>query len=64
MADDHQIVREGIKLLVSAQPDMEVVGEADNGAADLPVGPRPAGVDLDATVSAGVIEGSGRALLP
>jgi len=31
LAEDHQIVREGIKLLVDAQPDMEVVGEADNG---------------------------------
>ncbi len=33
LAEDHQIVREGVKLLVNAQPDMEVVGEADNGLA-------------------------------
>jgi DNA-binding NarL/FixJ family response regulator len=31
LAEDHHTVREGIKLLVNAQPDMEVVGEAENG---------------------------------
>ena len=31
IAEDHQTVREGIKLLVNAQPDMEVVGEAGDG---------------------------------
>jgi DNA-binding NarL/FixJ family response regulator len=31
LAEDHKTVRTGIKLLVNAQPDMEVVGEADNG---------------------------------
>jgi DNA-binding NarL/FixJ family response regulator len=31
LAEDHQTVREGIKMLVGAQPDMEVVGEAGNG---------------------------------
>lgn len=31
LAEDHLTVREGIKMLVNAQPDMEVVGEADNG---------------------------------
>jgi len=31
IAEDHQTVREGIKLLVDAQPDMEVVGEAGDG---------------------------------
>lgn len=31
LAEDHQTVREGVKLLVNAQPDMEVVGEAENG---------------------------------
>lgn len=33
LADDHKIVREGLTLLVNSQPDMEVVGEADNGRA-------------------------------
>ncbi|MGB7926443.1 MAG: response regulator transcription factor [Pyrinomonadaceae bacterium] len=30
LADDHEMFREGLKVLVSAQPDMEVVGKADN----------------------------------
>jgi two-component system response regulator NreC len=33
LAEDHQTVREGIRLLVNSQPDMEVVGEADDGEA-------------------------------
>jgi DNA-binding NarL/FixJ family response regulator len=33
LADDHMVVREGLKTLVNAQPDMHVVGEADNGEA-------------------------------
>lgn len=33
LAEDHKTVREGIKLLVNAQADMEVVGEAGNGSA-------------------------------
>jgi DNA-binding NarL/FixJ family response regulator len=31
IAEDHQTVREGIKLLVNAQDDMEIVGEASDG---------------------------------
>ena len=31
IAEDHQTVREGIKLLVNSQADMEVVGEAGDG---------------------------------
>jgi two-component system response regulator NreC len=33
LADDHQIVRHGLRSLLSAEPDIEVVGEADNGRA-------------------------------
>lgn len=33
LAEDHKTVREGIKLLVNAQPDMEVSGEAGDGEA-------------------------------
>jgi DNA-binding NarL/FixJ family response regulator len=32
LADDHAIVREGLKALIGAQPGMEVVGEAGDGA--------------------------------
>src|ERR1051325_10683965 len=31
LADDHAVVRQGFKMLLSAQPDMEIVGEAGNG---------------------------------
>ena len=31
IADDHAILRSGLKLLVNAQPDMEVVSEASDG---------------------------------
>ncbi|MCL4503983.1 MAG: response regulator transcription factor [Deltaproteobacteria bacterium] len=31
LADDHQIVRQGLRSLLAGEPDMEVVGEADNG---------------------------------
>lgn len=31
LADDHMVVREGLKSLINAQPDMQVVGEAENG---------------------------------
>jgi DNA-binding NarL/FixJ family response regulator len=32
LADDHVIVREGLKLLIQGQPDMQVVSEAGDGA--------------------------------
>lgn len=35
LADDHVILRDGLKSLINAQPDMEVVGEAENGRAAL-----------------------------
>jgi DNA-binding NarL/FixJ family response regulator len=33
LADDHATVRDGLKLLLNAQPDMTVVAEAADGAA-------------------------------
>jgi DNA-binding NarL/FixJ family response regulator len=32
IADDHAIVREGLKTVLDAKPDLEVVAEAENGA--------------------------------
>src|SRR6202163_2754517 len=32
LADDHTLFRQGIRTLISAEPDMEVVGEASNGS--------------------------------
>ncbi len=31
IADDHAVLRSGLRLLINGQPDMEVVGEADDG---------------------------------
>src|SRR5579883_2583343 len=31
LADDHTILRAGLKMMLNAQPDMEVVGEAQDG---------------------------------
>lgn len=35
LADDHEIVRHGLKLLIDSQPDMEVVAEVGSGRAAL-----------------------------
>lgn len=37
LADDHAVVREGLKSLVNAQPDMTVCGEAGDGPAAIAV---------------------------
>lgn len=31
LADDHSVVRQGFRLILSNQPDIEVIGEANNG---------------------------------
>src|SRR3979490_2128622 len=33
LADDHAVLRAGLKALLNAEPDIEVVGEAPDGAA-------------------------------
>lgn len=33
LADDHAVVREGLKAVVNSQPDMRVIGEAEDGEA-------------------------------
>jgi DNA-binding NarL/FixJ family response regulator len=33
LADDHETVRQGLRLLLETQPDLEVIGEAPDGAA-------------------------------
>jgi RNA polymerase sigma factor (sigma-70 family) len=49
VAEDHAIVREGIRRLLSAEPDLEVVGEAGDGetAVELAQSLRPDIVCLD-----------------
>ncbi len=52
LVDDHQLVREGLRALLSAQEDIEVVGEADDGRSALEVVAElePALVILDASL--------------
>jgi DNA-binding NarL/FixJ family response regulator len=33
IADDHAVVRHGLRLLIDSQPDMTVIGDAADGAA-------------------------------
>src|SRR6476660_9033088 len=49
LVEDHQIVREGFRLLLEHEPDIEVVGEAENGreAVQLIRQLRPAVVVMD-----------------
>jgi DNA-binding NarL/FixJ family response regulator len=32
LADDHAVVRRGLKMVLDAEPDLEVVAEASDGA--------------------------------
>lgn len=45
LADDHAVVREGLKMLVNAQSDMKVIGEASDGEAAC-ARPRDCGPDV------------------
>ena len=49
LADDHRVVRQGFRLILSQQPDIEVVGEASGGreAVDLAIRLAPHVVILD-----------------
>jgi len=49
LADDHAVVRQGFKMILGAQPDMEIVGEAGNGrdAVELAEQLRPEVVVMD-----------------
>ena len=41
LADDHAIVRDGLRLMLEDQPDMKVVGMASNGRDAVSHGTRP-----------------------
>ncbi|WP_307873845.1 MULTISPECIES: response regulator transcription factor [unclassified Frankia] len=49
IADDHRIVRDGLRYLLGQEPDIEVVGEAGDGrqAVSVAAATRPAVVLLD-----------------
>jgi YesN/AraC family two-component response regulator len=32
LVEDHETVRQGLKLLIEREPDFQVIGEASNGA--------------------------------
>ncbi|HEY2018530.1 MAG TPA: response regulator transcription factor [Bryobacteraceae bacterium] len=52
LADDHAVVRQGFKMILSAQTDMEIVGEAGNGreAVDLAEQLKPDVVVMDVSM--------------
>jgi two-component system response regulator NreC len=52
LADDHVLVRQGFKMILAAQPDMQIVGEAGNGreAVDLAEKLQPDLVVMDVTM--------------
>src|SRR4029079_414706 len=54
LVDDHDIVRQGLQMLVDSQPDLRVVGEARDGAAarQLAATQRPDVVVLDLDLGA------------
>ena len=47
LADDHELVRSGLKLILDSQPDLEVVAEASDGEEALKIG---ISADLDLAV--------------
>ena len=49
LADDHKLIRAGLRLVVDQQPDLSVVGEADDGrqAVELAKSLKPDGVVMD-----------------
>lgn len=59
LADDHETVRHGLKLLIDAEDDMEVVGEAGDGKAAVEraraLNPDVVVVDVSMPVMSGVI---------
>lgn len=52
LADDHEVVRQGLRTILRARPDWEIVGEAENGqqAIDCVRDLRPDVVILDITM--------------
>jgi DNA-binding NarL/FixJ family response regulator len=52
LADDHAVVRQGFRMILAAQTDLEIVGEAGNGreAVELAAALRPDVVVMDVTM--------------
>ena len=47
IADDHEVVREGLRLSLSRSPQIRVVGEASDGASAVAIAKAWAGIDDD-----------------
>ena len=58
IADDHQVVRHGLREIISRTPDMEIIGEAaDGGSAERLVRQHPAELlllDIDLPICRGL----------
>jgi DNA-binding NarL/FixJ family response regulator len=65
LVDDHAMVREGLRIILRAAPDITVVGEAENGEAGLALAQRvmPSLIILDLDMPAGDGESTLRRLL-
>ena len=52
LVDDHSVVRSGLRLLLQKEPDMLVVGDAENGtqAVELAISLRPTVIVMDITL--------------
>ena len=62
IADDHPVVRQGLRVLLEVQDDIEVIGEASDGAEAASMAPKTAriGHSLRSAVSARFIRRSRR----
>ncbi len=49
LADDHALVRRGVRLILDQQPDLEVVAEAGDGAEAIELATRP-GTEVDLAI--------------
>ena len=58
LADDHGVVRAGLRALLEMQPDMKVIGEAEDGpaAVDLACSLKPAVLVVDLSMPGGGLE--------
>ncbi|WP_066528089.1 response regulator transcription factor [Corynebacterium bouchesdurhonense] len=54
LIDDHPIVRAGLRAVLNSFGDVEVVAEADNGAAEVPAGVDVVVTDIQMPVASGI----------
>ena len=61
LADDHTIVRQGLKLILASQSDLSVVGEAANGreVVELAQKLKPDGIFVGQAMVLGTVKGTG-----